>query len=283
MIIFKRASDINKYLRIKAKSGVRIGFVPTMGALHAGHLSLINECKGLCDVSVASIFINPTQFNDPSDFAKYPVTLSADILELEQAGCDLLFLPSFEEIYPNGTEWSFNYDLGYLETVLEGKYRPGHFQGVCQVMNRLLEITIPTTLFLGQKDYQQCMVIKHLVSILNAKIEVTVVSTHREPSGLAMSSRNLLLSDSDKEKAAIVYRSLQYLQLHIVPGDFTKLIQNAGKLLLENGIDTIDYISIADAETLELQNSWDGQKSIVGLVAVHLHGVRLIDNIILYS
>jgi pantoate--beta-alanine ligase len=282
MILFKRASEINKYLRIKAKSGTKIGFVPTMGALHDGHISLMKDCNDHSNLSVASIFVNPTQFNDPSDFAKYPVTLEADILKLEQAGCDLLFLPDFEEMYPYGIAPINTFDLGYLETILEGRYRPGHFQGVCQVINRLLEIIIPTTLYLGQKDYQQCKVIQQLIGMLKSNVDVKVVPTVRETSGLAMSSRNLRLSDSDKEKAAIVYHTLQYLKSQIVPGDFTKLIQNASVSLVENGMNEIDYLSIADAETLELKTKWNGHESIVCLIAVHFKGVRLIDNLILH-
>ena len=283
MILFKRASDINKYLSIKSKLGIRIGFIPTMGALHAGHISLINECKKQCAISVVSIFINPTQFNNPSDYAKYPITLSADILKLEQSGCDLLFLPPIEEIYPNGIISAIQYDLGYLETVLEGKYRPGHFQGVCQVMNRLLEIIIPNILYLGQKDYQQCMVIKKLLTITKPTITINVVITLRESSGLAMSSRNLRLTDKDKEKAVGLFQSLQYLRSNLVLGDLANLKMNANNILQEKGITKIDYLTIADANTLESIESWDGRKPLVGLVAAYLHEVRLIDNIILHA
>jgi pantoate--beta-alanine ligase len=160
MILFKRAAELAAYLETKAREGLLPCFIPTMGALHQGHLSLIKAAKAMNGITVCSIFVNPTQFNDPGDFHKYPVTIEKDIYLLEKQGADLLFLPGIAEIYPDGTDHLERYDLGYLETILEGKYRPGHFQGVCQVMRRLLAIVRPAHLFMGQKDYQQCMVLK---------------------------------------------------------------------------------------------------------------------------
>ncbi|MEO7561037.1 MAG: pantoate--beta-alanine ligase, partial [Ferruginibacter sp.] len=184
MILIKsihQASSLLAFYRLKKR---RIGFVPTMGALHTGHMALIQNCKSAELFCVCSIFINPTQFNNEADFKKYPVSLEADIDMLEEAGCDVLFLPSKQEIYPDGFIPP-KYDLGYLETILEGKYRPGHFQGVCQVVDKLLSIIKPDQLFLGQKDYQQCMVIKKLVSLKNYKLELKIVPTVRENNGLA--------------------------------------------------------------------------------------------------
>src|SRR6186713_3613916 len=160
MILFKRAGDLAAWLAQQRKGGKTIGFVPTLGALHAGHISLIDISKRSAGVTVCSIFVNPTQFNDPNDFQKYPVTLEKDIYLLETAGTDVLFLPELSEVYPNGTKDLEHYDLGRLETIFEGKYRPGHFQGVCQVMRRLLDFVVPDDLFMGQKDYQQCMVVR---------------------------------------------------------------------------------------------------------------------------
>lgn len=278
MILFKSVVDINTYLTIKSKSGNKIGFIPTMGALHAGHLSLIENSKKNHFLTVASIFINPTQFNDPQDFAKYPVTLEKDILALEQSGCDILFLPSAEEVYPNGTKLSPAFDIGYLETIFEGSYRPGHFQGVCQVMHRLLEIIMPATLFLGQKDYQQCMVIRRLIVLNKWNIELTVAPTFREESGLAMSSRNMRLTEPMKQKAAIIYHSLQYLKLQVKPGDLSIYTTKAEKMIREAGFEKIDYVAIADADTLQSITEWNGQTPLVALVAAFLNGVRLIDN-----
>ena len=143
MILFKKAAEINNFLSIQKQKGIQSGFVPTLGALHAGHLSLIEASKKQNDITICSIFVNPTQFNDPTDFEKYPITIENDIYALEKAGCDVVFLPSAEEIYPNGTKENYHYELGYLENILEGKFRPGHFQGVCQVMDHLLKIILP--------------------------------------------------------------------------------------------------------------------------------------------
>jgi len=278
MIIFKRAVDINKYLTIKSKSGGTIGLVPTMGALHTGHLSLIETSKKSGALTVASIFINPTQFNDRQDFVKYPVTPEKDILALEQSGCDVLFLPAIEEIYPFGTTISMPINLGYLETILEGSYRPGHFQGVCQVMHRLLEILTPTTLFLGQKDYQQCMVIKKLIELSGRDIQLTIAPTLREASGLAMSSRNIRLTDTGKQRAAIIYQSLQYLKQQLTPGALGGITTKAESMIKEAGFEKVDYVAIAEAGTLRPVSNWNGQTPLVALVAAFLDGIRLIDN-----
>ena len=208
MILFKKITELTHFLAKKKKNGNLIGFVPTMGALHNGHLSLIAQCKMQNTITVSSIFVNPTQFNQAKDFEKYPVTLENDINLLEKAGCDVLFLPSVTEIYPNGIANLPQYQLGYLETVLEGKYRPGHFQGVCQVVHRLLDIVQPNNLYLGQKDYQQCMVIKKLVEITNLNINIVVGSTLREANGLAMSSRNMRLNDDERKKAVKIAETL---------------------------------------------------------------------------
>ena len=159
MIIIKHIEDLKKTIALFKKSQIRIGFVPTMGALHEGHISLINKSKQQMNISICSIFVNPTQFNNAADFEKYPVTLEKDIIFLESAGCDVLFLPSAQEMYPPNDPVIF-YDLGYIETLLEGKYRPGHFQGVCRIVDKLLDAVTPDKLYLGQKDYQQCMVIQ---------------------------------------------------------------------------------------------------------------------------
>ena len=281
MILFKKTDDLTKYLQNITGKGISTGFVPTMGALHAGHLSLIENSKQKTSVTIASIFINPTQFNDPADFDKYPVTLEKDILALEKAGCDVLFLPSVQEIYPEGTTEMPHFNLGQLETIFEGKYRPGHFQGVCQVMSRLLEIVMPATLFLGRKDYQQCMVIRKLISLKAWKISLDIISTLREPSGLAMSSRNMRLSDENKEKAAAIYHALLYLKVEIRPGDLTEYLLKAAAMIKEAGFEKTDYVSIAERDSLQPVTIWNGEIPLVGLVAAYINGVRLIDNITL--
>ena len=282
MILFKKASDISSYLLKSKESGNRIGFVPTMGALHQGHISLISNSKQAGSVTVCSIFVNPTQFNDTKDFNNYPSTIEKDIDMLEKAGCDVLFLPSVAEMYPSGTQNMQNYDLGYLETVLEGSYRPGHFQGVCMVMYRLLSIVNANELYLGQKDYQQCMVIKKLVELENIKTNINICPTLRENSGLAMSSRNMRLTDMDKKQALKIFETLSYLKNNIRPGGLNALKQVAVNNLTDAGF-KVDYVEIADADNLEIIEQWDGQKRLVALAAAFLGDVRLIDNLLLYA
>ena len=280
MIVFKKAADISSYLQQSSQQGNSIGFVPTMGALHQGHISLINISKKQNTVTVCSIFVNPTQFNDAKDFEKYPNTIEKDIDALEKAGCDVLFLPSVSEMYPNGTQNAQNYNLGYLETVLEGKYRPGHFQGVCLVVHRLLTIITADQLYLGQKDYQQCMVIKKLVEIEKIKTTINICPTLRETSGLAMSSRNMRLRDKDKQQALKIFETLSYLKNNIKPGDLSELKKIAVDNLTNAGF-KVDYVEIADAGNLDIINHWDGKSKLVAVAAAFLGEVRLIDNLLL--
>ena len=280
MIICKNAGELQDLLG--KKKTAQVGFVPTMGALHTGHLSLVGQAKEQNEIVVCSIFVNPTQFNDPEDFRKYPVTLEKDILMFEETGCDFLFIPSVEEIYPNGTDHLKHYELGFIETVLEGKFRPGHFQGVCQVMHRLLEIVLPNNLYLGQKDYQQCMVIKKLIELigLNDKIKINICPTLREIDGLAMSSRNTRLLPDDRKKATTISAALRYLKVNLKPGETSKIKNEAKDMLLQKGFQ-VDYLEIADTNTLELVENWNGKQKAVVLVAAFLNNVRLIDNMVI--
>ncbi len=282
MILFKKADTIYKYLDSQRKIRNTIGFVPTMGALHDGHLSLIRMSLQQNPTTVCSLFVNPTQFNDPADFKKYPVTIEKDIQLLEEAGCNLLFLPPVEEIYPDGKPSSGNYELGRLETLLEGKYRPGHFQGVCMVVHRLLDIIKPDLLYLGQKDYQQCMVIQKLLTLINTDEQTKVVTapTLREKDGLAMSSRNMRLSPDEREKAAAIYQALSYIKANLVPGSTVSVIKTVKENLIRQGFKP-DYVSIADAGDLSLQDVWDGEKKVIALIAAYLNEVRLIDNMLI--
>ena len=282
MILLKKAADLHNWLEIQQKKGKMIGFVPTMGALHAGHISLIEASQKSNSITVCSLFINPAQFNDPSDFDKYPTTLEKDIYQLEAIDCDVLFLPSVKEIYPDATSTKTKYDLGYLDTVLEGKYRPGHFQGVCKAVHRLLEIVKPDRLYLGQKDYQQCMVIKKLIGLIGMSgvIEVVISPTLREADGLAMSSRNLRLLKNERRKATAIFRSLNMIKQNFQKENFSALKNKAELLLAENGF-TTDYIEIADAGNLQLVDNRDGKQKLVALIAASLNEVRLIDNMLL--
>jgi pantoate--beta-alanine ligase len=280
MILFKKAADITAYLVEIKEQGNSIGFVPTMGALHPGHISLLNSSKKTDQVTVCSIFVNPSQFNDAKDFDNYPTTIEKDIDALEKAGCDVLFLPPVSEIYPNGTANAEKYDLGYLETVLEGKFRPGHFQGVCMVMNRLLDIIPAGRLYLGQKDYQQCMVITKLVELKKIDTGIIICPTLRETDGLAMSSRNVRLNTSDRKQALKIFETLSFLKTNLTPGNLDSLKQTAVQNLTTAGF-KVDYVEIANAETLEIMNNWDGHTKTVAIVAAFLGDVRLIDNMLL--
>jgi pantoate--beta-alanine ligase len=281
MILFKKATDLHNYLDSQSKKGKNPGFVPTMGALHEGHISLIQASKKEKDITVCSIFVNPTQFNDAKDFEKYPVTLEKDIYKLETAGCDILFLPYIQEIYPEGIAVKSNYDLGYLETILEGKYRPGHFQGVCTVVHRLLEIVKPDRLYLGQKDYQQCIVISRLLQLINMKgIRIIICPTVRESDGLAMSSRNMRLGIKERANAVGIFRSLDFIKKNLYKGDMAELKKKAHGLLRQNDF-KIDYAEIADAKTLQPVDIWDGHQKLLALIAAYMNEVRLIDNMLL--
>lgn len=281
MILCKKAADLTNLLKTISDAGTSIGFVPTMGALHDGHLELLKQSRTAAGFTVASIFVNPTQFNDPADFAKYPVTIDKDILALELAGCDLLFLPSVADVYPNGIASEKPFDLGRLDSLLEGAFRPGHFQGVAQVMQRLLELVMPDKLFMGRKDYQQCMVIARLIAQNNWPVELCMIDTVREPSGLAMSSRNTRLSAAGKEQATAIHHALQYLRAELKPGPLEPLLQSGRGMIEQAGFEKTDYLAIADAQTLEPVTSWDGRQKLVALAAAFLKGVRLIDNMTL--
>ena len=260
MILEKKAGDLHKYTEEQHKTKLKVGFVPTMGALHAGHISLIKKSISENDITICSIFINPAQFNDPNDFSKYPVTIEQDIFQVETSGCNLLFLPSVEEIYPKETEAGQHYNLGYIETILEGKFRPGHFMGVCKVMERLLRIVEPDNLYLGQKDYQQCMVIKQLITDLKLDKKI-----------------NLRLNEQERKDATAIYHTLLYIKDQIHKNEIPEIKRAAEKILTEKGF-LVDYVELADANTLKPINRWDGDTIIVVLIAAFMNNVRLIDN-----
>lgn len=281
MIIFKSANSLHNHL-LRQPEGATTGFVPTMGALHQGHISLIHSSKQKCSLTVCSIFVNPTQFNDAADYENYPVTIKEDIVKLENAGADILFLPSVTEMYPGGLSTKKEYGLGYLENILEGKYRPGHFQGVCQVVDRLLEIVPANILFLGQKDYQQCLVLKQMIASEHPGTQVEVGTTFREASGLAMSSRNLRLSATEKHAAVAMYDCLMHIKKNYAHTTLSRLQDYARETLLGSGFHKVDYVSICDAESLkELTDETKLQQPAVALIAAFIGDVRLIDNLIL--
>lgn len=277
MIIFKAADQISEFISEQKQKGKCIGFVPTMGALHAGHLSLIAASKSKNDVTVCSIFVNPTQFNNPDDFKRYPITVEKDIQVLVEAGCNVLFLPPVSEIYPPQYQKK-TYNLGQIENTLEGFYRPGHFQGVCQVVDRLLEIVDPHKIYLGQKDYQQCMVVQKLIEIIGKEddYKLITVPTMRESDGLAMSSRNLRLSETDRKKAPTIYQTLKDLKENYTKNTIDHLTNKAAERLKANEF-KVDYVAVVDAKTLEPAKA--DTKQLVALVAASISDIRLIDNL----
>ena len=279
MIILKKANDIINFLSAGKAANVTTGFVPTMGALHNGHISLITKAKTENDFVIASIFINPAQFNDPKDFEKYPVTIEQDIYQLEKAGCTVLFLPTVDEMYPDGLNNLPDFELGYIETILDGKYRPSHFQGVCQVVHRLLQIVLPDKLYLGQKDFQQCLILKKMVNTCYPSVQIEICPTLRESDGLAMSSRNMRLGKQERVLAVEIYATLQQIKNNSKSGNTAKLKKTAIQYLTAKGF-KVDYVEIANANSLKPVDNWDGKEKIVVLIAAFLNEIRLIDNMI---
>ncbi len=278
MILFKEGGALQRYLLKKTKKGHQTGFVPTMGALHEGHRRLVLQSRAQTDCTVVSIFVNPTQFNDKVDFEKYPTSIEEDIRMLSATGAQVLFLPSVKEMYPQGTGGLEHYELGFLETILEGKYRPGHFQGVCQVMCRLLKIVNPTLLFMGQKDYQQCLVIRKLIELMELPSKLIIAPTVRESDGLAMSSRNRRLTAQIRKNAPSIYEALLELRENWAKEGMVAK-KKALALLKENNFRP-DYVEVADAATLETVEQPTGRKQ-VALIAAYLEDVRLIDNLLI--
>lgn len=255
--------------------------MPTMGALHEGHLSIIKQSKSENDITVASIFVNPTQFNNKDDFDKYPNTIGTDIEKLVAVNTDILLLPNVAEVYPDGTNYEINFDAGYLDTVMEGAFRPGHFKGVAQIVKRLLDIVRPSTLYLGQKDYQQFMVIKKLIADLQLPLTLKMALTLRESDGLAMSSRNTRLDSVSRKNAATIYNILKQAATNAKKYSITVAKANAMKALQQIPQAKPEYIELVDAENLMLLEEYTATKPTAICVAVWVNGVRLIDNIIL--
>jgi pantoate--beta-alanine ligase len=280
MIIFKTKNELQEYLHVQRSQNKKIGFVPTMGALHDGHISLIINAKKDEMLTVCSIFVNPAQFNDKDDFDKYPSTLGADIALLDMAGCAILYLPSVNEIYPNGVENAISYGFGKLETVLEGAKRLGHFNGVGKVVGILLETIMPDALYMGNKDYQQCLIVKDLCRQMNLseRIRFVFCPTSREADGLAMSSRNRRLTEPQRAIAGIIYQCLISIQSKYSSGGNFAIVQKECLDLLRAKGFEVDYISLSDANTLEELAQYDPNKKMIALIAAKIGNVRLIDN-----
>ncbi len=266
--------------KLKA-DGKSIGFVPTMGALHEGHLSLITASMQLADVTVASVFINPTQFNDPKDLKKYPKNLKSDLAMLSSHHTHIVFTPTAKEIYPaNEKIDEVSIPLNGLDSLMEGKYRPGHFKGVVQVVNKLLNIVEPDHLFMGQKDFQQLTIIRHMIKTLSLSVKLHSSPTIRENAGLAMSSRNVRLSHKTRAKACIIYHTLREVK-NIFRDESPDALQRFALEKLTIAPFHPEYFEIVDGFTLQPVADWNQHNFIVACTAVRVEGIRLIDNIIL--
>jgi pantoate--beta-alanine ligase len=277
MEIFTTKKSLDQHLRQIRVAKKTIGLVPTMGALHPGHLSLIQQAKQYNDEIACTIFVNPTQFNDPKDLEKYPHTIDADIKLLEQANCNILFNPDVKEIYDNNEHWHL--DIGDLEHLLEGKFRPGHYQGVTQVVYKLFDIIKPDTAFFGQKDYQQFLIISKMVETLHIPVKLVMCPIIREPDGLAMSSRNIHLTADDRRHALILSKTLNWVKNNFDNNVIPQLKKEAeSKISCEPDVE-LDYFEIVDGNTLHTADK--NTKKIVALVAAKVGKTRLIDNMIL--
>lgn len=278
MEIIRAASELKTRLAALRKAGKIIGFVPTMGALHAGHLSLVKEAAGHSDVVVMSIFVNPNQFNNARDLERYPRDLQKDAALLEGTACELLFVPSVKEVYPEPDQRVF--DFGGLDKVMEGKFRPGHFNGVAQVVSRLFDLVAPHKAFFGEKDFQQLAVVRAMVRQLNYPVEIVPCPIVREADGLAMSSRNMLLSTLQRKNAPQIALTLSescnFAATHSVAETKQQVVDaiNAVPEL------EVEYFEIVDGNSLQAVGSWEEGSYVVGCIAVFAGEVRLIDNVI---
>jgi pantoate--beta-alanine ligase len=275
---YRRIYYLNKKLEAYRVNGKTIGFVPTMGALHHGHLSLIQQAKEKCDVVVCSIFVNPTQFNDENDLINYPITIDEDIRLLNSVGCDYVFIPSVKTIYPSNLETKLEVDLGFVGITMEGKFRPGHFDGVIQVVKRLLDIVKPDVLFLGDKDFQQCIVIEKMVKHFKLPVEVVKCATIREKDGLAMSSRNIRLDKESRNAALFLSQYLEEITQKAATHPLKELINYYYNKLNEHPLIRVEYLEVVDSIELSPISEVGKATSARVLVAAYVGGVRLIDN-----
>lgn len=272
---------MQKHLDRLRQNGKTIGFAPTMGALHEGHLSLIRQATGETDCTVCSIFVNPAQFNDPDDLKKYPRTPGKDIGLLNNAACDLLFMPPVEEVYPPGLELPPPLDFGFLDQPMEGAHRPGHFAGMAKVVRRLLDIVQPDRLYLGQKDFQQYAIVQDMLRQLQSSIRLVRCPIVREADGLAMSSRNVRLTGEGRALAPSIFKALRQAKEKTGKLPPRQIEQEAlEQLTLQPGM-VPEYFEIVEGDSLQPVESWEGVSYAVACVAVKVGEIRLIDNHIL--
>lgn len=279
MLIFKKVADLQSWTQQERAGGHSIGFAPTMGALHNGHMELIRLAHRDGHRTVASIFVNPTQFNDPKDLEKYPRTPEKDLLLLHDNGCDAVFMPEVEEVYPPGKDVSIDLDFRQLDEVMEGVFRPGHFVGMATVVHRLLDIVQPQSLYMGQKDFQQLTIVRDMIRQLNMPIQLVMCPTVREPDGLAMSSRNTRLSPEMRSIAPAIYQTLQWARVEIQQRPASDIQADAMQKLEDAGLRP-EYFEIVDGISLLPVERWAESDFIVACMAAFAGEVRLIDNLV---
>lgn len=274
---FEKVKDLKAYINKEKSEGKTIGFVPTMGALHSGHLSLVEIAKKESDIVVVSIFVNPTQFNDPKDLENYPRTLENDLLLLKKCNTSAVFYPSKETIYPEKDTRLFS--IGKIGEVMEGAFRPGHFNGVMQVVSRLFDIVEPDKAFFGEKDFQQIAVIKAMLKITKQEVNIVSCPIHRADNGLALSSRNALLSTYQLEVAPIIYKTLKQSLSMSKERSPRQIIEWVTNEINKHEELRVEYFDIVDRDSLQSISNWDESSSVQGCITVYCGGVRLIDNI----
>jgi len=280
MKIFTRTDVISRWLELQRQSKKTIGFVPTMGGLHEGHLSLVRKSKAENDITVCSIFVNPSQFNDSADLQKYPRNHDVDLAILIDVDCEVTFLPTVLEVYPPGLDTHVDVDLDGLDMRLEGKFRPGHFDGMMEVVHRLLQITQPSKLYMGQKDFQQQLIVARMIEELKLDVELVVCPIIREADGLAMSSRNVRLLEDHRAHSKHIQAALQSFVQHKGSESISDLKMKAHKTLKDIGL-RVEYLEVCNQKNLKPVSKWDDSIDLVVLTAAWAGNVRLIDNVML--
>ena len=280
MKVINKTSDLQAIIEQFKNDGKSIGLVPTMGALHKGHMSLVKNSISNNDITVVSIFVNPTQFNNPNDLASYPRTVDKDLELLQTIGCDIVFAPEADDIYSKSeTDSRFEFDFEGLDKVMEGKFRPGHFNGVVQIVSKLFDLVRPDRAYFGEKDFQQLAIIRLMTKRYNLPIEIVPCPIVREDSGLALSSRNSLLKDNEKQVASHIYAVLNESRQFVPQTEVEELKQCVIAAIEQKPELKVEYFDIVDGHTLKSIGKWDECDYVVGCITVFCGNVRLIDNI----
>jgi len=283
MFVFEKINELQKHLQTLKQKSLTVGFVPTMGALHKGHISLVERSLKETNTTVVSIFVNPTQFNNPDDLKKYPRAPEKDLEMLKSVDADIVFMPTVDEMYPNPSIQNQKSETRNYpgEAVMEGLHRPGHFKGVVEIVSKFFEIIKPDKAYFGEKDFQQLFIIRELVKEKKYPVEIVGCPTLREANGLAMSSRNMRLTDDERKEAGKIFYALSFIRDNRRSMSVKEAKQKASNIIESNGIMKIEYLEITDEETLQPAVEWTSSKKQRSFVAVNLDKVRLIDNILI--